>query len=150
MSMPSDATAVGAGDGGLVVGAGDGGMVGTAVGAGDACPAGTDAHAAVNVAGGTAVVAGIVIGDAPSQMGSPPHRAEEGPVLSAADAGVGALQSCLGTDAHAAVNVAGGAAVVAGIVIGDAPSQMGSPLHRAEEGQVCNAADAGVGALQNC
>ena len=47
-----------------------------------------------DAAEGTAVVAVIVMGDVPSQMGSPPHRAEEGPVLSAADAGVGALQSC--------------------------------------------------------
>ena len=45
-----------------------------------------------DAAGGTAGVAVIVVGDAPSRMGSPPHRAEEGPVLSASDAGVGSLR----------------------------------------------------------
>ena len=69
-----------------------------------------------NVAGGTAVVAGIrvVIGDAPSQMGSPLHRAEEGPVLIAA----GALQGCRSMNVHPAV----------------------TPLHRAEEGPVLSVA----------
>jgi hypothetical protein len=81
-------------------------------------------------------------------MDSPVHSAEEG--LSAADAGVGALHNCLGTDAHAALNVAGGTAVVAVIVLGDVPSEMNSPLHCAEEGPVPSAADADVGALQNC
>ena len=98
------------------------------------------AHAAVillgDAAGGTAGVSVIVVGDAPSDMGSPLHRAEEGPVPSAADAAVGALQSCLGTDAHAAVNVAGGTAVVAVIVNGDVPCEIDSPRYRAEEGPV--------------
>ena len=62
---------------------------------------GTDAHAAVillgDAAGGTAVVAAIRMGDAPSDMGSPLHRAEDGPVLSAAADGVGALRQCFCT-----------------------------------------------------
>ncbi len=52
-----------------------------------------------DAAGGIAVVAVIVVGDAPFDVGSPPHRAEAtsarpGPaVISAAD-GVGALRCC--------------------------------------------------------
>ena len=34
---------------------------------------------------GIAAIAGIVVGDAPCDMGSPPHRAEERPVPSVAD-----------------------------------------------------------------
>ena len=106
-----------------------------------------------DAAGGTAGVAAILKGDAPSDVGSPPavillHRAEEGPVLSAA----GALQCCRGMNAHAAViplgDAAGGTAGVAAIVAGDAATRMGSPLHHAEEGPVLSAADAGVGSLR--
>ena len=39
-----------------------------------------------DVGGGIAGVAVIVAGDAPCDMGSPPHRAEAMPVLSAAGA----------------------------------------------------------------
>ncbi len=82
---------------------------------------GADAHAAVIVAGGTGggappcQVAVIPNGDAPCEIDSPLHRRAkelEGPVPSAGDSDVGAPQSCLGADAQAAVNVAGGTAVV--------------------------------------
>ena len=77
-----------------------------------------DAHATVillgDVGGGAAGVTVISKGDAPSDMGSPPHRAEEGPVLSAA----GALQGCRSMNVHPAV----------------------TPLHRAEEGPVLSVA----------
>jgi hypothetical protein len=99
----------------------------------------------------------------PSEMDLPLHRVEEGPVPTAADADVGALQNCLGADAHAAVIVAGGTAVVAVIPNGDAPCEMDSPpLHRPGratasvhtskelEGPVPSAGDSDVGALQNC
>jgi hypothetical protein len=77
------------------------------------------AHAAVillgDVGGGTAGVAVILKGDAPcDHMGSPPHRAEEGPVLIAA----GALQGCRSMNAHLAVIL----------------------LHRVEEGPVLSVA----------
>ena len=39
------------------------------------------------------MVAVIVVGDAHCDVGSPPHRADEGQALSAAD-GVGALRCC--------------------------------------------------------
>ena len=56
-----------------------------------------NAHAAVilpsDAAGGIAVVAAIVAGDADCDVGSPPRRAEERPAVSAAD-GVGALRCC--------------------------------------------------------
>jgi hypothetical protein len=56
-----------------------------------------NAHAAVilpsDAAGGIAVVAAIVAGDAHCDVGSPPRRADEGQALSAAD-GVGALRCC--------------------------------------------------------
>ena len=56
-----------------------------------------NAHAAVilpsDAAGGTDVVAVIMVGDAQFDVGSPPHGAEAMPVLSAAD-GVGALRCC--------------------------------------------------------
>ncbi len=49
-----------------------------------------NAHAAAillgDAAGGTAGVAVIVAGDAPCDMGSPPHRAEEAVAADAADA----------------------------------------------------------------
>jgi hypothetical protein len=38
-----------------------------------------------DAAEGTAAIAVIVVSDAPCDMGSPPHRAEERPVHSAAD-----------------------------------------------------------------
>ncbi len=46
-----------------------------------------------DAARGIAMVAVIVAADAHSDVGSPPHRAEAMPVLSAAD-GVGALRCC--------------------------------------------------------
>ncbi len=67
-----------------------------------------------DAAGGTAGVAVIVAGDAPCDMGSPPHRAEAMPVLIAA----GALQGCRSMNAHPAVIL----------------------LHRAEEGPVLSVA----------
>ena len=49
-----------------------------------------------DAAEGTAAIAGIVVGDAPCDMGSPPDRAEERPVPCAADedAELEALMCC--------------------------------------------------------
>ena len=49
-----------------------------------------------DAAEGTAAIAGIVVSDAPCDMGSPPHRAEERPVRCAADedAELEALMCC--------------------------------------------------------
>jgi hypothetical protein len=49
-----------------------------------------------DAAEGTAAIAVIVLSDAPCDMGSPPHRAEERPVLCAADedAELDALMCC--------------------------------------------------------
>ncbi len=49
-----------------------------------------------DAAEGTAAIAGIVVSDAPCDMGSPPHRAEERPMPSVADedAGLTALICC--------------------------------------------------------
>ena len=56
-----------------------------------------NAHATVilpsDAAVGIAMVAVIVAGDAQFDVGSPPHRSEAMPVISAAD-GVGALRCC--------------------------------------------------------
>ncbi len=46
-----------------------------------------------DAAGGIAMVAVIVAGDAQFDVGSPPHRAEAMPAIMAAD-GVGALRCC--------------------------------------------------------
>ncbi len=98
------------------------------------------------------MVAVIVAGDAHCDVGSPLHRAEATPVLSAAD-GVGALRCCSGMNAHAAVilpsDAAGGIAMVAVIVAGDSQIDVGSPPHRVEAMPVLSAAD-GVGALRCC
>ncbi len=117
-----------------------------------------NAHAAVilpsGAAGGIAMGAAIVAGDAQLVVGSQPHRAEAMPVpvLSAAD-GVGALSCCSIMNAHAAVilpsDAAGGIAMVAVIVVGDAQLDVGSQPHRAEAMPVLSAAD-GVGALRCC
>ncbi len=108
-----------------------------------------NAHAAVTLpsdaAGGIAMVAAIVVGDAQLVVGSPPHRAEAMPVLSAAD-GVGALRCCSCMNAHAAVTLpsdaVGGIAMVAAIVARDAQLVVGSPPHRAEAMPVLSAAGA--------
>ena len=49
-----------------------------------------------DAAEGTAAIAVTVVSDAPCDMGSPPHRAEERPVLCAADedAELDALMCC--------------------------------------------------------
>ncbi len=95
------------------------------------------------------MVAAIVAGDAQLAVGSQPHRAEAMPVLCAAD-GVGALRCCSGMYAHAAVTLpsgaAGGIAMVAVIMVGDAELDVGSPPHRAEATPVISAA----GALKCC
>ena len=78
-----------------------------------------NAHAAVilpsDAAGGIAMVAVIVAGDAQLIVGSPPHRAKATPVIRAAD-GVGALRCCSGMNAQEAVilpsDAAGGIAMV--------------------------------------
>ncbi len=86
------------------------------------------------------MVAVIVVGDSQIDVGSPPHLAVATPVLSAA----GALQCCLGMHEHAAVilpsDAAGGIAMEAVIVVGDAEIDVGSPLHRAEATPVISAA----------
>ncbi len=99
------------------------------------------------------MVAVIVVGDAQFDVGSPPQRAEAMPVTSAAD-GVGALRCCCsGMNEQAAVilpsDAAGGIAMVAVIVAGDAHCDVGSPPHRAEAMPVTSAAD-GVGAPRCC
>ena len=97
-------------------------------------------------------MAAILAGDAHCDVGSPPRRADEGQALSAAD-GVGALRCCWGMNAHAAVilpsDAAGGIAVVAAIVAGDAHCDVGSPPRCADAMPAISAAD-GVGALRCC
>ena len=91
----------------------------------------------------------IVVGDAHCDVDSPLHRAEAMSVLSAARA----LQCCGGMNAHASVilpsDAAGGIAMVAVIVVGDAQCDVGSPPHRADAMPAIRAAD-GVGALRCC
>ena len=119
------------------------------------------------------MIAVIVMGDKPCEMGSPSCRAEVRLVDSAADAGVEALRNRIGTNAlaaetmpcdaaegisavtqimasplrHAEVATAWSWAAV--IVTGDAHCDVGSPPHRAEAMPVLSAAD-GVGALRCC
>ncbi len=114
------------------------------------CCGGMNVHAEVilpsDAAGGIAMVAVIVAADAHCDVGSPPHRADAMPAIRAAD-GVGALRCCCGDmNAHAAVirpsDAAGGIAMVAVIVVGDAHCDVGSPPHRAEAMPVLSAARA--------
>ena len=96
-----------------------------------------------DAADGTAVIAAIVV--MPCDMGSPSCRAEESPVHSAADedAEREAL-SCWwveDTTATTPSDAAEGTAVIAAIVVGEMPCDMGSPSCRAEESPVHSAAD---------